>query len=184
MKSSYEDTRYRVERLFDKVTDIISIGLISPATVVLVAWVPLMTVCIVARAFFDASWMFLEEFTAYLMVLVTFFALSYTLKSEGHISIDIVIRLLPKRVRDVLGVVTNLLSLAIVCYLMQKGIAWFWFGVETGVRSMFPSNLLLWPVYLFIPIGLVSLGLALLHRLYRSVIRLLEGEGEDWNNGE
>jgi len=178
MKPSHEATRYRVERIFDKVTGIISIGLISPATVVLVAWVPLMTVCIIARAFFDVSWMFLEEFTAYLMVLVTFFALSYTLRSEGHISIDVVTRLLPKGVRDILGVVTDLLSLAIVCYLMQKGVTWFWFGVESGVRSMFPSNLLLWPVYLFIPIGLAALGLALLHQLYRSVIGLVEGGGK------
>lgn len=175
MKPSHEGTRYRVERLFDKATGIISTGLISPATVALVAWVPLMTVCIIARAFFNVSWMFLEEFTAYLMVLVTFFALSYTLRSEGHISIDVVTRLLPKGVRGILGVATDLFSLAVVCYLIQKGAMWFWFGVETGVRSMFPSNLLLWPVYLFIPIGLAALGLALLHQLYRSVIGLVEG---------
>ncbi|MBA7530119.1 hypothetical protein ES705_22322 [subsurface metagenome] len=178
MKPSHEATRYRVERIFDKVTGIISIGLISPAAVALVAWVPVLTVCVIARAFFDVSWMFLEEFTAYLIVLFTFFALSYTLRTEGHIRIDAVTRMLPKGVRNILGLVTTLLSLVIVCYLMQKGIEWFWFGVEAGVHSLFPSNLLLWPVYLFIPIGLATLGLALVHQLYRSVIGLVEGGGK------
>ena len=175
MKPSHEGTRYRVERIFDKVTSVMSMGLVSPAAVALVAWVVVMTVFITGRALFNLGWMFVEEFTAYLVVLVSFFALPYTLRSEGHIRVDVVIRLLPNRARDILELVTTLLSLIIVGYLAHKGVLWFWYGVEAEVHSEFESNLLLWPVYLLIPIGLAALAWALLVQLYRSLISLVEG---------
>ena len=178
MKSSYEGIRYRVDKIFDNVTSIISIGLISPAAVALVAWSVVMAVLIIARALFDMHVPFLEEFTAYLVVLVGFLALPYTLRTGGHIKVDVVTGLLPKRVRDILGVVTTLLSLVIVAYLAHKGVLWFWYAVESKVHSEFASHILMWPVYLLVPIGLTALGLALLLELYRSVISLGKGKGE------
>ena len=175
MKPSHESTRSRVERTLEKVTNVMSIALISPAAVALVAWVVVMTVFIAARALFNVGWMFVEEFTAYLVVLVSFFALPYTLISQGHIRVDVITKKLPRRVRGILEVVTTLLSLVVVGYLAHKGVLWFWYGVEVGRRSEFPSNLLMWPVYLFVPIGLAALEWALLVQLYRSVIGLVEG---------
>lgn len=172
MKPSHEGMRYQVETFFDKVAGIISIGLISSTAVVLVAWVVVMVTYIVGRGLGKIEWLFVEEFTAYMMVLIGCFALPYTLRSGGHITVDVVTRLLPKRVRGILEVVTNLLSLAIVCYLMYRGYEWFLVGLELGTRSTFPSYMLQWPVYLLIPIGLAALAWALLSRLYGNIISL------------
>jgi len=158
-------------RIFDKVIRVLSISLISPAAVALVAGIVVMTAAIVARAVLGVAWLFVEEFTAYLMVLVTSFALLHTLRTQGHIKVDVITRLLPNRVREILEVCTSLLSLAVVGYLTQKATLWVLYGVKQQVHSSFVSNILLWPVYLFVAIGLLSLALGLLLEVYHSVAK-------------
>lgn len=178
MKPSHKGTRHRAERIFDKINSAISTGLMSPAAVALVAWAFVMAAYVIGRALFNVGWLFVEEFTIYLFVLGSFLGMPYALRRTAHIRVDFVTRMLPKRVRDILAVVTSLLSIGIVGYFAQKGTLWFWCGVETGVRSQFPSHTLLWPVYLFVPIGLWALELGLLLEFYRSVIRLVKS-GEE-----
>ena len=94
----------------------------------------------------------------------------------GHINIDIVVRLLPGKIRNVLAAITNFLALVIVCYLIPKAVDKLSYVYVEEVHSRFSSNILVWPTYLPIPIGLVVLALALLPQLYRSVMRLVRAE--------
>jgi len=174
MNASHEGVTYKIGGILDRITYILSISLISTAGVALVAWPFVMTAYIIVRRF-EVVWLFVEEFTAYLMVLTIFLALSYTVRAEGHIRIDVVTRLLSRRTQDVLEVATLLISLIVTGYLTQKGVTWFLHGLTDSVRSEFPSNILLWPVYLLAPVGLSALGLALLCELYRSIVKLAKG---------
>ena len=174
MKPSHESIAYRIFKVFDKVTDTLSKGLVSIPAVILVAWVIVFIAYIIVREF-GTPWLFVEEFTEYFMVLATSFAFAYALRTEGHIRIDSITRLLPKRVRNVLEMVTLSLSFIICIYLTQKSIEWLSSGIQNQTRSMFPSDMLLWPVYLLVPIGLSAFGLAILSSLYRSVMKLALG---------
>lgn len=172
--TNHEGKRQRVERILDKITAVTSIILVTPAAVALVAWVLVITVFVTGRALFNLDWKFVEEFTSYFLVLVSCLALLYALRIGSHIRVDVVTRLLPKRVQNILEVVTVLLAVVIVGYLVLRGWMWFQYGIENEVRSQFPSNLLQWPVYLLAPIGFAALGLGLLVQLYRTVVRLAE----------
>ena len=172
----HEDTVHKVDRIFNKVTDIASRALLAPCVVLLVAWVFLIGSYVFGRAIFNVNWLFVEEFTEYWLIMLAFFCLAYTLRTGGHITIDIVTRLLSKRVRSILVVITGLLALGFACYLLQAGVGWFWEAWVGGKRSWYPSSVLLWPYYLFVPVGLAVFSLALLHELYRSVVRSVRGE--------
>jgi len=172
----HEDAIYKVDRIFDKVTDIASKALLAPCVVLLVAWVFLIGAYVFGRAIFNVKWLFVEEFTEYWLIMLAFFCLAYTLRTGGHITIDIVTRFLSKRVRSILAVITGLLALGFAIYLTEAGTGWFWTAWVGHKLSWYPSSVPLWPYYLFVPVGLAVLCLALLHELYRSAIRLVRGE--------
>lgn len=170
-----EDLIHKIDRIFDKVVHISTTALISVCVVVLVAFTLLISVYILGRATFNVPWLFVEEFTGYALVLLTFFALAYTLRSEGHIAIDFVVRRFSKRVQSILKVVTDCLALVLVAYLTMRGVEWFWYGVVDKVHSPHPSHVIMWPYYMLVPIGLAIFGLALLHRVYHRVMGLGQG---------
>lgn len=147
-----------------------------PCVVALVAWVFVFVAYITGRAFFNTSWMFVEESTELWLVLLGTFSLAYALRSGRHIQIDFVTGLLPKRVRSILAVITGLMAVVFVAYLVYKGTVWFWNGFESGEFSSGPLRTRLWPFYLLIPLGFGFLGLELLRELYQSVMRLMWGE--------
>ena len=180
----HEDTIHKVDRILDKVTRITSNVLLAPCVVLLVAWVFLIGAYVIGRAIFNVSWLFVEEFTEYWLVMITFFALAYTLRTGGHITIDIVTRLLSKPVRNILAVITGILALGFAIYLTEAGTGWFWTAWVGHKLSWYPSSVPLWPFYSFIPIGLAVLCIALLHELYRSVIRLVRGEKTELKSNE
>jgi len=55
-----------------------------------------------------------EEIVAILGVIAVGFALPYAHYQKSHIGVEILVRRLPKRVRDGLGLVTNMATLALV----------------------------------------------------------------------
>ena len=167
---------YKIDRILDKIAHISSTVLLVPCVVALVGWVFLFGIFIAGRTLFDMNWQFVEEFTQYWLVMLTFFSLAYVLRAGRHINIDIVVRLLPGKIRNVLAAITNFLALATVCYLIPKAVDKLSYVYVEEIHSRFTSNILVWPTYLPIPIGLVVLALALLPQLYRSVMRLVRAE--------
>ena len=181
---SHEGIWHRIDRVCDKVVYITSIIFIAPCAVLLVAWVFMFGAFIISRTIFNTNWLFVEEYTEYWLVLIVFFSLLYTLRKGGHINVDTVVKLLSKKTRNILALITAFLSLVLVCYLTSKGVAWFQYGLAEGVRSLTPLNTLVWPVYLLIPIGLAALSLGLLIRFFRLVMWLVWAKDAEAINGE
>ena len=178
MKPGHEGITYWIERLLDKISGTIANGLVSIPAVVLVAWVLVFVSYIVIRAI-GKPWLFVEEFTAYFTVLAAAFSFAYTLRTDGHIKIDAITRLLPRSMSKVLETITLLVGLIITAYLTQKSIEWLvTAGLERGAHSVFPSDIPMWPIYLIVPIGFSALALVLVARFYSSIIRLVKGEVE------
>lgn len=175
----HENVLYKIDRVFDKVVHAIATALASVSVVVLMAFTLLISVYSIGRATVNIRWLFVEEFTGYALVLLTFFALAYTLRHEGHVTIDFVVRRFPERVQSILKVVTDCLALVLVAYLTWRGTGWFWYGVVAEVRSGHPSGVLMWPYYLVVPMGMAVFSLALLHRVYHGVIGLVWGRSID-----
>jgi len=166
----------RIHRVLDRITRITSGAPAFAIGALLVVWVILILVYVVGRLFFQVKWMFVPEFTEYFMVCVVFLSVAYTLRSKGHISIDIVLRRLSKRVNAILEAITAFLSLLITCFLVERGIDWFLYAFSSHMYSMGPMHTLMWPIFLVVPIGLTMLALELLLYFYRTVVQAVRGE--------
>jgi TRAP-type C4-dicarboxylate transport system permease small subunit len=166
----------RIDRVLDRITRITSGVPAFAIGTLLVVWVILIAVYVVGRLFFQVKWMFVPEFTEYFMVCVVFLSVAYTLRSKGHISIDIVLRRLSKRVNAILEAITAFLSLLITCFLVERGIDWFLYAFSSHMYSMGPMHTLMWPIFLVVPIGLTMLALELLLYFYRTVVQAVRGE--------
>jgi TRAP-type C4-dicarboxylate transport system permease small subunit len=174
---------YRFEFVLDKFSSFTSTILASICAVTLVFWVFLFGAFIFSRKVFDTNWQFVEEFTTYWLVMMCFFPLAYTLRTQGHISIDIVIKHFPEKVKNILRIVTGFLGLAILCYLFWYSTDWFIYGIEANVHSRFISNVILWPFFLLIPVGLFFFILELILEIWRSIkLALRTGEQRLVNN--
>lgn len=109
----------------------------------------------ISRYVFDSPWYFAEEYTGYLVVMLTFLPLAYTLRTKGHIAIDIVTNRLPEKTRARLEVVTTGLSLMVLIIMI-------WYALKLTIGS-FQDNVLaptvamtpLWIPQMFVVVGLI-----------------------------
>ena len=166
----------RIDRVLDRITSITSGTSAFILATMIVMWVVLITLYIIARFSKLGTWIFVPEFTEYFMVAVIFLSFAYTLRSEGHINIDLVVRHFSKKVNNILQTITVFLSLLITCYLIERGIDWFLYGFGSNLHSVGPMHTIMWPVYIIVPIGLFLLALELFLHLYRTVVQTVKGE--------
>lgn len=166
----------KFEAVFTKVTDRASRVAAYLAAALVMPWTALFLVYVVLRKSGLANWEFVEEYTEYWMVFVTSLALAYTFMANGHIRIEVVGRRLPKRISSILEIVVTLLALCVVGIFTQHGINHFLLALAQGYRNVAGSEALLWPFYLWMPVGYGLLGLALLLHLYHSVVKIRK----DW----
>jgi len=105
------------------------------------------------RYLFSFTVLFADELLGYLMALVTYVGLAYTLRTGGHISIELVTDHLPKKVQRILGVVVSVLNLVFVGFLVWA--SWvYWLNIfNNGFGT--PGVI---PVPLAVPTAVLPLG--------------------------
>ena len=155
----------------EKVAHIISSRVALVCAVISIGWVCAFTAYIISR-FFEAGWLIIEEFTGYWLVLIAYMPLAYALLTDTHIRIEIVTSRLPEKQRRILEVCTDVIGLIFASYLLGRSVEWLVHGIEYGTRASASSNIILWPIYLFIPAGLALFVLAFMVKISRSVMEL------------
>ena len=147
-----------------------------------------MTVDAFGRYAFNAPLPFTHELvTGYLMVAASLLALSATLAHGEHVSIDVFVRRMPRRVRLAAQVATGVLGLLFIAAVGYQGLS---LTLESLSSGEVKPGVILWPVwitYAFIPLGFGILMLRLTHMTVDAALRLAgaasAGEGED-DDGE
>jgi len=124
-----------------------------------------------SNAFLEVQW--------YLFAASFMLAAGYTLLNNEHVRIDVVVGRFSKRVQtwiDVFGFIVFLMPLcAVVLYL---GVPFFLQGLRSGEMSSNAGGLIMWPVYLMIPVGFSLLLLQGISELIKR-IAFLRGLIED-----
>lgn len=133
--------------------------------IVLVAVIAVVLIAaVVYRYGLDSALSWAEEFSKYLMVWLTFLGTPIALRHFGHINIDLLIKVLPPRLQQLMYFVVSI----IICFTMSivflKGVSF----AELGARQVASSfNVSMFYMYVAVPIGsaltfLVALEQALL----------------------
>jgi TRAP-type C4-dicarboxylate transport system permease small subunit len=124
---------------------------------------------VAARFLAGAGTKWTLEFTGYILVLVVFFGLAYTLRERSHIRILFLVDRLPKKVQIWLEVVTSFIFLgftAFLCYLTWNATLT---SIGFGTTSRTGVDVLVWPYQLFMPLGLALISILLIGNIYTRI---------------
>jgi TRAP-type C4-dicarboxylate transport system permease small subunit len=154
-------------RYADSATEFLSNILRNIACVAVISLILLVSISITLRTLHITYWLFVEEYTGYINVLIAYFMAADTLRAGNHITIDLIVTRIPNaRVKQTLAVITSIVGLAMIIYFLKMSI---FFTVDAWANkqlSMFPSQTPLWIPRVLVPIGLSVLVLALAMRVW------------------
>lgn len=132
------------------------------------------TLEITARHLFGHSLLIVDEWSGYLLVMVTFLGLAYTMKTNGFLQIEFFLNRLSLRRRRVFHFALILLALIYAILIDYKLMLHTWSSYVTGQVSISISQTPLYIPQLFMPFGMSLLVLELLREGILSVLELLE----------
>ncbi len=115
-----------------------------------------------------------EEYAGYLMAMLTFCALGYTLRERGHIRMTILHKLITGRARVYLDMACIAVGFAFCLVLTYFTAIFFWDAYETGQRSMQVSRTYLFYPKFFLPLGASILTLQFFGEFLKNVFVLMD----------
>lgn len=172
-------TKFSLRKVVARISTIAAYGGAS----LVFPWVLVFTLYVILRDFFHINWIFVEEYTQHWLVIVICLAMAYTLRQGGHIRITTAFDLLAQRVRNIIYLVTTIIALVTSCILVQHGVGHLLMGIREGLHYQAASQSLLWPFYLWIPIGFGLLSLELLLHLWEAIIKVGKDLGKTKSTG-
>jgi TRAP-type C4-dicarboxylate transport system permease small subunit len=140
-------------RLLDTVSS--TMAFVSGAVFLLVSLY--ITVDVIGRKFVGVSSAVTDEMGGYALALGGMWALAYTLRTGGHVRIDVLLPHLPRTVREVLGYA----AMAIMAGFAAAVAVYTWFlAADSYTGDARAMSFLRTPLYL--PQGLMAVGLTVL----------------------
>lgn len=130
---------------------------------------------VMLRYFFRAPLFFAVEYSAYLFAVVVYMGFAYAMRTEAHVRVDLVSRLLPRRIREGLEVVYPLLALGLIGIYFYYSWDLFVTSLEKHARARTIVETPLWIPQMFLWMGLTLFGLELVARVVKKFIFLQRG---------
>jgi len=127
---------------------------------------------IVLRSMFSMTLYITEEYAGYLMAMLTFCALGFTLRERGHIRMTFLHRAVTGRARIYLDMVCYLIAFGFCLILTYFAWIFFWDSVVSGSRSMQISQTYLAIPQAFLPLGALIFTLQFVGEFLRSILML------------
>lgn len=127
-------------------------ALFSSVAMILIVLLILLEVFL--RSLFNTSTMVTDEYSAYLYVVLVFFGLGYTLATEGHIRVKVVLSRLSERTRLFLDAVVTATAIALTGFALVFSISLVREAYSLRMVSETPSQTPMWIPQLAIPVGL------------------------------
>lgn len=108
------------------------------------------------------NWQFVEEWSSYLVIFVVFAGLAYTLRSDGHITVSLLVERLPPRLQSIVALVMAIVSEVVLVYMLYRGVVWMMLSIRRGITSTSVIKTPMWIPNLFVVIGLALFAVAVL----------------------
>lgn len=143
--------------------------------VALAVMVVLITVQVISRRVLATPMVLADELSGWLLVIATFSAMGYALLHEDHIRVTLLTDHLPATVQSLLRLAGGTIGIAVTGLLMWRTGAMAWDSYVGGTFSVSGSDLKLWPVQAFMPIGFAILLLQMAVFCAQDVARLARG---------
>ncbi len=135
---------------------------------------------IATRSFFGGTLYIADEYSGYLMALITFIGLAYTLRERGHIRMMFLVHILKGRAKTIYDMIC--LAVGFLFCLAFTWFTWifFWDSVVNKSQSMQLSETYLAIPQAFLPLGAILLALQFLAEFLKGV-EVLRNDTEGLN---
>jgi len=143
------------------------------AQIAIVCMMALITADVIARNVFNRSLLISDEISGYLLVVMTFFGIAYSLRSGSLLRIEFILFALPKRLRGIADVLYDLIALAVCLLLLRAMVRFTWITWEREAVAPTLIETPLWIPQLAMPLGMLVLVIAFLLELRGSILRML-----------
>lgn len=120
---------------------------------------------IIARSVFHHPTVWVMEISTYLLVLAGFFGMSYTMRKNGHITVDFLFSRFSRNVQRGLDIITSILSLFVIYVCMTESTNYMLMTEAMGVVSPSLLRVPMWIPQTFMVIGFVLLFLEIINHL-------------------
>ncbi|SFG11842.1 TRAP-type mannitol/chloroaromatic compound transport system, small permease component [Desulfotomaculum arcticum] len=164
---------------FTRLCDRLAQGCGYAAGFLMLLGLALILIEIVIRTLFSSTLYITEEYTAYLMVGITFLALSYTLKEKGHIRMVFLHTILKGKARIAVDIYAFTVGLVLCAVITATTALFFWDSVVSQSRSMQISATYLAIPQFFMPLGSFILTLQFAAELGRTIMLLRSDQLEE-----
>lgn len=143
--------------------------------VMMVIGLSLVVIEILIRGLFVKTLYITEEYTGYLMAGLTYFALGYTLKEDGHIRMTFLLQSLSPRKRIIFEVVCFTLGFLFSIVFTYLTFGLFWDSVLSRTKAMSISETPLAIPQFLIPLGSLIMTLQFASELAKRILTLIRG---------
>lgn len=138
---------------------------------VLMVLLTVIDVCL--RYIFNSPILGSYEITQFMMAILIFASVGYTMAIKEHVSVDLVVTKLPNRVRALLEAITCLLAFGLFALAAWRTVVFVgttWKRHDVSAELFIPVS----PFVLFVALGLAILSLVLLVQFVQSLARVLK----------
>lgn len=154
------ETQGRKPTLFDRLLD--RLAVLASLMIVFTMIAVSLDVCL--RFFFNSPLLGITEITEYMMLYTCMLGAAWLLRSDGHVSIDIVTNLLPGKARKGLVFVAALVCAVTCAYITYWGAVTTWDHFERGIRDFKILEVPKWTFLVSLPIGFTLLTVEFLRK--------------------
>ena len=94
---------------FDKIIDNLIERISDFLMLLLLAMIMMIFISVICRFFFNVNFVVLQELIMYFHAIIFMFGISYALKKDAHVKIDIIYAILPKKIKTYISIASILL---------------------------------------------------------------------------
>ena len=149
----------RLATLFDRAVGMVSGAARGVASVAILLIAVGVTVNSFARYLFNKPFMFVDEYAQYLLVVIFYLGVGYTLRAGKHVSVAMLVNRLGQRSRAMLGLVVSVVSLAALSVMCYYSWTSFFSTHRAGIVSLTPMQTPLALPFLAVAVGMTIFAL-------------------------
>ncbi|MBI2847554.1 MAG: TRAP transporter small permease subunit, partial [Chloroflexi bacterium] len=126
----------KVGRSLDRVIAYLGYGGAAMGVISVLIMTVMITIGALLRYLVNVNLKFVDEYGGYLLVVVVFMGLAYTMRKEAHVAADIVVSKLPKRARNGVHLATSVIALVLICMYLWSAWQFFVKSLRSGMTSV------------------------------------------------
>ena len=101
---------------FDKIIDNLIERISDFLMLLLLTMIMMIFISVICRFFFNVNFVVLQELIMYFHAIIFMFGISYALKKDAHVKIDIIYNILPEKIKTYISIASILLFISTNVY--------------------------------------------------------------------